>query len=133
MPGFRSNSPAAQISSGLMRSIFIAQGVPLDERRQARMDVNKVHFHDESYWKLVGDPSRINLLAWSVEDGERTPQFWTIEPSKGRVFVSILGHFAWTFDDPLFRLLLLRGIAWTAKEPVDRFNELGTMGVKVGD
>ena len=34
---------------------------------------------------------------------------------------------------PLFRLLLLRGIAWTAREPVDRFNELGTMGVRVGE
>jgi hypothetical protein len=42
----------------------------------------------------------------------------------GRVFVSIPGHFAWTFDDPLFRVLLLRGIAWAAREPVDRFNQL---------
>jgi hypothetical protein len=23
----------------------------------------------------------------------------------------------------MFRILLLRGIAWTAKEPVDRFND----------
>ena len=29
-----------------------------------------------------------------------------------------------TFDDPLFRVLLLRGIAWSATEPVDRFNAL---------
>ena len=50
---------------------------------------------------------------------------------KGRVFVSIPGHYSWTFDDPLFRVLLLRGIAWTAKEPVDRFNDLVWPGADV--
>ena len=47
------------------------------------------------------------------------------------MFVSIPGHYAWTFDDPLFRLLLLRGIAWVAREPVDRFNQLATPGARV--
>jgi putative heme-binding domain-containing protein len=92
---------------------------------------SKVHFHDESYWKLQGDAQKINLLATSVEDGQPTPQFWTLEPSKGRVFVSIPGHYSWTFDDPLFRVLLLRGIAWTAREPVDRFNDLVWPGARV--
>ena len=50
---------------------------------------------------------------------------------KGRVFVSIPGHYSWTFDDPLFRVLLLRGIAWAAKEPVDRFNDLVWPGADV--
>jgi type 1 glutamine amidotransferase len=91
----------------------------------------RVHFHDESYWNLRGDPKSINLLATSVEEGQPTPQFWTLEPSKGRVFVSIPGHYSWTFDDPLFRVLLLRGIAWTAREPVDRFNDLVWPGARV--
>ena len=30
-------------------------------------------------------------------------------------------------------MLLLRGIAWSAGEPVDRFNELATVGARVGD
>ena len=30
------------------------------------------------------------------------------------------GHYSWTFDDPLLRILLLRGIAWTANEPLKR-------------
>ncbi len=93
----------------------------------------KVRFHDESYWQLTGDPKKINLLATSVEDNEPQPQFWTLEPDKGRVFVSILGHYSWTFDDPLFRILLLRGIAWTAREPVDRFNELVPIGARLAD
>jgi putative heme-binding domain-containing protein len=94
---------------------------------------DRVKFIDESYWKLVGDPTRINVLANSVEEGAPRPQFWTIEPSKGRVFVSIPGHYSWTFDDPLFRILLLRGIAWTAREPVDRFNGIVEWGARIKD
>ena len=93
---------------------------------------DRVHFHDESYWNLVGDSDRINLLATGVEEEKPQPFFWTFEPEiGGRVFVSIPGHFAWTFDDPLFRILLLRGIAWTAKEHVDRFNDLVLPGARV--
>jgi hypothetical protein len=44
------------------------------------------------------------------------------------VCVHIFGHYNWTFNDPLFRVLLLRSIAWAAKEPVDRFNSLATVG-----
>src|SRR5262249_39506963 len=78
----------------------------------------------ESYWMLTGDLPADRVLATQVEDKEPRPLFWTTEPSKGRVFVSIPGHYSWTFDDPLYRVLLLRGIAWAAKEPVDRFNDL---------
>ena len=67
---------------------------------------------------------RTACSARRVEDGQPQPLFWTLEHGKGRVFVSIPGHYSWTFDDPLFRVLLLRGIAWTAHEPVDRFNDL---------
>jgi putative heme-binding domain-containing protein len=94
---------------------------------------DRVHFHDESYWNLVGDPARVALLATAKEDGKDQPLFWTLEPAGGRVFVSVPGHFSWTFDDPLFRVLLLRGIAWAAKEPVDRFNDLVWPGARVKD
>ncbi len=92
---------------------------------------DQVSLYDESYWKLTGQPQDVTLLATSVEDGTATPQMWTTEKGKGRVFVSIPGHYNWTFDDPLFRILLLRGIAWTAHEPVDRFNELVTPGARM--
>ncbi|HEX7901002.1 MAG TPA: ThuA domain-containing protein [Planctomycetota bacterium] len=93
----------------------------------------KVRFHDESYWNLVGDPKDVEVLASGVEDGQPQPLIWAKASGTGRVFVSILGHYMWTFDDPLFRVLLLRGIAWAAKEPVDRFNELATPGARLGD
>ncbi|MFO0901789.1 MAG: ThuA domain-containing protein [Pirellulales bacterium] len=92
-------------------------------------NLNKVHFHDESYWQMQGDARRVRVLGTGVEDGAPQPLFWTLEPSQGRVFVSILGHYSWTFDDPLFRILLLRGIAWTAREDVDRLRDLATLGV----
>jgi putative heme-binding domain-containing protein len=93
----------------------------------------KLQLLDESYWNLVGDATSVDVLGTGVEDGQPRPLFWARETGKGRAFVSIPGHFAWTFDDPLFRVLILRGIAWTAREPVDRFNELATLGARIGE
>jgi hypothetical protein len=87
-----------------------------------------LNLDDEAYWKLAGTLPPGNVLATSVEGGEPQPQLWVNESGKGRVFVSIPGHFSWTFDDPLYRILVLRGIAWVAHEPVDRFNDLVWLG-----
>lgn len=92
---------------------------------------SRLQLYDESYWKLTGNPGDVTLLASSTEDGMATPQMWVRDHQPGRVFVSIPGHYNWTFDDPLFRILLLRGIAWTAREPVDRFNDLVYPGARV--
>jgi type 1 glutamine amidotransferase len=95
--------------------------------------MSSVAFVDESYWQLVGSEKNIQLLASGVEEGKPQPLMWTRETNGGRVFVSIPGHYNWTFDDPLFRLLLLRGIAWTAREPLDRLVDLSTIGARVAD
>jgi putative heme-binding domain-containing protein len=94
---------------------------------------SKLDFIDESYWQLVGDRKNIDLLASGLEDGVQQPLIWTRTQGKGRVFVSILGHYNWTFDDPLFRLLILRGICWSGKEPMDRLAELATIGARITD
>jgi len=65
---------------------------------------DRLGFVDESYWNLVGDAQDIQLLASGMEDGAPQPLLWTRQQGKGRVFVSIPGHYSWTFDDPLFRL-----------------------------
>src|SRR5262249_32425322 len=75
----------------------------------------KLQLEDESYWMLQGDLPAGRVIATAVEEKEPRPLFWTTEPSKGRVFVSIPGHYSWTFDDPLFRVVLLRGLAWAAR------------------
>lgn len=85
---------------------------------------DRIRWIDETYWRLTGDSERIDVIGTSMEEGEPWPQFWTVQRGRGRVFVSIPGHYMWTFDDPAFRVLLLRGIAWTARRDVDRFNEL---------
>jgi type 1 glutamine amidotransferase len=95
--------------------------------------LGKLHFVDESYWQLVGDEKNIQLLASGLEEGKPRPLIWTREQGRGRVFVSILGHYTWTFDDPLFRVLILRGISWSAHEPMDRLSELTTIGARLGE
>ncbi|MBX3424815.1 MAG: ThuA domain-containing protein [Pirellulales bacterium] len=92
---------------------------------------DRINWVDESYWQLTGDPARLNLLGTGEEDGRPQPLFWTVERGRGRVFVSIPGHYAWTFDDPAFRLLLLRGIAWVGRRDVDRFNDLVLLDARV--
>jgi type 1 glutamine amidotransferase len=94
---------------------------------------SETHFFDESYWNLVGSETNIQLLASGVEEGTARPLMWAREQGKGRVFVSVPGHFTWTFDDPLFRILIFRGIAWTTREPLDRFNDLVTIGARVSE
>jgi type 1 glutamine amidotransferase len=93
----------------------------------------KIRWVDESYWTLTGDPQSIRLLGTGIEEGAPQPLFWTREDeaSQGRVFVSIPGHYMWTFDDPAFRLLLLRGIAWAGHRHVDRFNGIVELGARV--
>ena len=95
--------------------------------------INRLKLVDESYWNLNGDPASVDVLGTGEEDGQPRPLFWTRSKGPGRVFVSIPGHYTWSFDDPLFRLILLRAIAWTAGEPVDRFNELATLGARISE
>jgi hypothetical protein len=99
-------------------------GFNKDARHPIARNFDRLKLVDESYWMLTGKLAKDRVLATAVEEKEPRPLFWTVEHARGRVFVSIPGHYSWTFDDPLFRVLLLRGIAWAAREPVDRFNDL---------
>jgi putative heme-binding domain-containing protein len=91
-----------------------------------------LHFTDETYWAMQGDPARLQILGTGVEEGEPRPQLWALERGKGRVIGCIPGHYNWTFDDPLFRILVLRSICWTGKqENVDRLGELATVGARI--
>ncbi|NQT11718.1 MAG: ThuA domain-containing protein [Planctomycetes bacterium] len=79
---------------------------------------------DETYWPPMPIVEGVTVLATSVEEkGKRRstpraaqPMFWCYELGAGRVFGCVPGHWAQTFDDPVFRKLLLRGIAWAAGE-----------------
>ncbi len=98
----------------------------------------KIHFVDEPYWPLKDDQSKVEVLATSDEEirggsgGTRPePMFWVTQRGKGRVFGCILGHYNWTFDDPYFRILLLRGMAWATGESPYRFDSLVLRGARL--
>src|SRR5439155_8103485 len=90
-----------------------------DAKHPVTRNFDKLALVDESYWMLTGELPAERVLATQMEDKEPRPLFWTVERGNGRVFVSIPGHYSWTFDDPLFRILLLRCIAWATRGPVD--------------
>lgn len=80
----------------------------------------RIDLLDEPYWPLIGNLRDVRVLAAATIDGESRPLIWVREKGKGRIFASIPGHYTWTLNDPLFKKILLRGIAWAAGEAVDR-------------
>jgi type 1 glutamine amidotransferase len=91
---------------------------------------------DEPYWPPRGDLSKVTVLATSDESVPKDsdnigpqPMFWTARHGEGRIFACVPGHFTWTFDDPYFRILLLRGMAWAAGESPYRFDPLVLCGI----
>jgi type 1 glutamine amidotransferase len=67
----------------------------------------------------------IHVLATTPDpQGNIVPQLWTYEHSvpggkSARAFVSLEGHSTASFEQPQFQTILLRGIAWAGKRPVD--------------
>jgi putative heme-binding domain-containing protein len=88
-----------------------------------------IPFIDEPYWPMIGDATKVQVLATTEQEGRDWPMMWTFQKGKGRVFASILGHYSWTHDDPLFRILVFRGVAWAAGADVRRLEKLATQGV----
>jgi len=86
---------------------------------------------DESYWNLTGDRAQLQVLATQAEDGQAHPQIWTVEHGRGRVFSTIVGHYSWSFDDPLYRALLLRGMSWAAQREADMLLPLAIVGARL--
>lgn len=87
---------------------------------------------DETYWAFHGNESLLRVLAKAAEEGSPQTQLWAHEHLNGRVFGSIPGHYMWTFDDPLYRVIVLRGIAWAAKQKdADRLLELVPVGARL--
>jgi putative heme-binding domain-containing protein len=84
----------------------------------------QMHFLDETYWPMIGDTNKVDVLATAEEEGKWWPMIWTMEKGNGRVFGSILGHYTWTYKDPFFRVMILRGLAWATHQPINRFESL---------
>jgi len=91
--------------------------------------IESLNLVDESYWEMVGDLEKVETLATAREAGKDRPMLWTHSHEEGRVFCTVPGHYAWTFDDPIYRLILLRGMAWAAGDDVARFHALAAKGI----
>src|SRR4051812_45931992 len=78
---------------------------------------------DEPYWPMIGDPKKVEVLATAEVDGAARPMIWSLQKGRGRVFASIVGHYTSTFEDPVFRLLALRGISWAGGQSTRRLEE----------
>jgi type 1 glutamine amidotransferase len=89
-----------------------------------------LHFDDEMYFPLFGHPEGVTELAASTESfqGQSAPRtaLWTYSPpgKPGRVYGFLMGHYQSSFGDPVFRILLLRGMAWAAGEGFARFRRV---------
>ncbi|MEW6305186.1 MAG: ThuA domain-containing protein [Verrucomicrobiota bacterium] len=128
--GLASNSSLLKYRHGPLDIVF--ENHPLARGLTASM-FTRDKFVDESYWNFQGDPKDVSLLGSSVEDGQPRPQLWTRSVGKGRIFVSVPGHYNWTFDDPLYRVLAFRGLCWAAGQPMDRLAELATLGARMAE
>ena len=102
-----------------------------------------VRLNDESYWNLLQSENvevigtiapQSNKDATSFADilkskDARTEAFWTYTSGKGRVFGTTTGHYTYTYFDPMYRLILLRGIAWCLQEDPAPFMPLVFQGI----
>jgi hypothetical protein len=102
-----------------------------------------VQLNDESYWNLLSrdNVEVIGAIAPAAEGkgtpfdrllkskGVRGDAFWTYTTGKGKAFGTTTGHFTYTYHDPIYRLLLLRGIAWAIDEDPAPFMPLVYHGI----
>src|ERR1700755_1868316 len=89
---------------------------------------------DEAFYNLTwAQDTKVHVLATAVipgtpsagtHKGEVVPQIWTYEHTlpggqPARAFVWMQGHNYTNFSNPQIQAMLLRGISWAAKHPVD--------------
>jgi type 1 glutamine amidotransferase len=89
--------------------------------------VSEFEIDDEAFFKMTWSESpKIQVLATAAmpSSGEVVPQIWTYERTMfggqpSRAFVWMQGHLYTNFADARVQPMILRGIAWAAKAPVD--------------
>jgi len=105
-----------------------------DKSNPIMKDMTDMTINDEAFFLMTWakDPA-VHVLATAVipptrsageHKGEVAPQIWTYEHTlpggqPARAFVWMQGHTYANFANPQIQKMLLRGIAWAAKKPVD--------------
>ncbi len=99
-----------------------------------------IKLNDESYWNLLKEDNVEVIAAIAPADTKdfnaalkhpevRGDAFWTYTSGKGRVFGTTTGHYTYTFHDPLYRVLLIRGMAWALNIDPAPLMSLATQGI----
>ncbi len=88
----------------------------------AGLELEGVEFLDQLL-PLRGDRAGVEILAMArAEDGSEHPALWTHAAGDARVVGLAIGQATWTYNDPLYRRLLFRAMAWAARQPPGRFD-----------
>ena len=106
----------------------------VDKANPIMQGMSDITIFDEAFFTMTWakDPA-IHLLATAIvpgtpsagtHKGEVAPQIWTYEHTlaggqPARAFVWMQGHTYANFANPQIQTMLLRGIAWAGKKPVD--------------
>jgi type 1 glutamine amidotransferase len=106
-------------SSGMLRVTFV------DKNHEITRGIPDFDIDDEAFFLLTTTPE-LHPLATSVipSTKEVVPQIWTAERTLAggkpfRSFVYMLGHRFDNWSKPEVQTLMLRGIAWAGRRPVD--------------
>ncbi len=119
--------------------LYYVENQRIGEQHPITKGASNFHIDDEIYYDMDLSPE-IRVLATSytpkvpggkkpVEGGKATiydiqPMMWAYEKENYRAFVAIPGHLYSTFEQPFYRGILMRGIAWAGKRPnVDEFSK----------
>lgn len=75
---------------------------------------------DETYRNEYHPEFKLNSLVHMDRGDEQQSMAWVLEPGKGRMFNTTLGHGDRAFANPQFQRLVVRGMFWAAGlEPKD--------------
>ncbi len=106
-------------SSGMIKVAFT------DRNHEITRGIADFEIDDEAFYGLTVTPE-MHVLATSPipSSGEVVPQIWTAERTLAggkahRSFVYMLGHRYENWSIPSVQTLMLRGIAWAGRRPVD--------------
>jgi type 1 glutamine amidotransferase len=106
----------------------------VDKSNPIMAGMSDITIFDEAFFSMTWSKyPAIHVLATAVipatpsagtHKGEVVPQIWTYEHTlpdgqPARVFVWMQGHIYANFANPQIQTMLLRGIAWAGKRPVD--------------
>ena len=112
--------------------------VVVDKSNPIMKDMSDITIYDEAFYKMTwAEKPGIQVLATAKmpptrsageHKGEVVPQIWTYEHTAAdgqpaRAFVWMQGHTYANFSNYQIQRMLLRGIAWAAKRPVDELLE----------